>query len=507
MLDKRYIPSISDIMAIGLLFLTILLSYGLIHTRGLQCDDFCMGWLAYRSSLIDGVLFWTENYNGRAFLAVVQQLMYKLPMFNDPLNGKWFIYHGLIVLMHFFNTFLIYILLRRFALCIASVLLACLIFSIHPILMQSIMWLAAGYGYVLGTSLFLLGAYFFLSDIKQPALWKMVLSFIFFLFASLGIEQFVVVLMTLAFLNAFYLNRGSRFRHRYAPLIISCIIAMIMLSMHFTLTTGTVQRMHRAHSAGIEMKPVTETLRTFLWRLNPWPSHSPFGSRFAVGLEFLKANFVLTVGVLAAILLSVLTCLRKSTWMIDSSLSVSRRKLAIVGAMICGAALAPFVFTGRYGMHPRVLYIPLMGISVTGAVFLDKFFPERKWTSVFTKFVVTILCGLFIGLSIITNLGAQKFFADSWDMHKNVMTSLIRDKQLIKEKRYIEIEGIPPAPLDEIHHLDTSWGFPCMVRWLLNDQTVSGWTNQMPLEERRDGQPIRYIYADSELLRTNLPEH
>ena len=224
MLDKRYISSISDIMAIGLLFLTILLSYGLIHTRGLQCDDFCMGWLAYRSSLIDGVSFWLENYNGRAFLAVIQQLMYKLPMFNDPLNGKWYIYHGLIVLMHFFNTFLLYILLRRFALCIASVLLACLIFSIHPILMQSIMWLAAGYGYVLGTSLFLLGVYFFLSDNKKPALWKMGLATIFFLLASLGIEQFVVVLMTLAFLNAFYLNRGSRFRHRYAPLIISCII-------------------------------------------------------------------------------------------------------------------------------------------------------------------------------------------------------------------------------------------------------------------------------------------
>jgi len=500
MLEKRYISSISDIMAIGLLFLTILLSYGLIHTRGLQGDDFCMGWLAYRSSLIDGVLFWLENYNGRAFLAIIQQLMYKPSLFNDPLNGKWCIYHGLIVLMHFFNTFLLYFLLRRFALRIASVLLPCLLFSIHPILMQTIMYLAVGYGYVLGTSLFLLGVYFFLSDNKKPALWKMGLSTIFFLLASLGMEQFVSLLMTLAFLNAFYLNRGSRFRHRYAPLVISCIIAMIMLSTHFILTTGTVQRMHRAHMAGIEMKPVTETLRTFLWQLNPWPSHSPFGSRFAAGLEFLRANFALTVGVLAAILLSVLTCLRKSTWTIDSSLSVSRRKLAIVGVMICGAAIAPFALTGRYGMHPRAFYFPLMGISVTGAVFLDKFFPQKKWTSVF-KAVATSLCGLFIGLSIISNVGAQKFFADSWDMHKTVMASLIRDKPLIKEKRYIEIEGIPPAPIDEIRHFDTSWGFPCMAQWLLRDENVTGWTNQMSSEERRDGQPIRYIYDSVDLLR------
>lgn len=496
---KRYISSISDIMAISLLFLTILLSYGLIHTRGLQGDDFCMGWLAYRYSLIDGVLFWLENLNGRAFLAVIQQLMYKLPMFNDPLNGKWYIYHGLIVLMHFFNTFLLYILLRRFALCIASVLLACLIFSIHPILTQAIMVLAVGYGYVLETSLFLLGVYFFLSDIKQPALWKMALPTIFFLLTSLGIEQFVSLLMTLAFLNAFYLNRGSRFRHRYTPLIISCIIAMVMLSTHFILTTGTVERMHRA---GIEMQPLTETLRTFLWRLNPWPSHSPFGSRFAAGLEFLKANFTFTACVLTAALLSILTFLRKPTWTIDSSLSTARRKLAIVGVMICAGSIAPFALTGRYGMPPSALYLPLIGISIIGAVFLDKFFLKMRWLAGL-KLVATGLCVLFVCLSIISNLGAQKFFADSWDMHKTVMASLIRDKPLIKEKRYIEIEGIPPAPIHEIRNFDTSWGFPCMAHWLLNDHSVSGWTNQMPSEERRDGQPIRYIYADSKLLLTD----
>lgn len=505
MLDKRYISSISDIMAISLLFLTILLSYGLIHTRGLQSDDFCMGWLAYRSSLIDGVLFWLENFNGRAFLAIIQQLMYKPSLFNDPLNGKWYIYHGLIVLVHFFNTFLLYCLLRRFALSIASVLFACLLFSIHPILMQAIMCLAVGYGYVLGTFLFLLGIYFFLSDNRQPALWKMGLLTIFFLLASLGIEQFVSLLMTLAFLNAFYLNRGSRFRHRYAPLIISCIIAMIMLSTHFILTTGTAQRMHRAHRAAIEMKPVTETLRTFLWRLNPWPSHSPFGSRFAAGLEFLKANFALTVGVLSAVLIAVLIFLRKSTWAINSSLSTARRKLAIVGVMICAGSIAPFALTGRYGMHPRALYLPLIGISIIGAVFLDKFFLKMKWLAGL-KVVATGLCVLFVCLSIISNLGAQKFFADSWDMHKTVMASLIRDKPLIKEKRYIEIEGIPPAPIDEIRHFDTSWGFPCMAHWLLNDHLVSGWTNQMPSEERRDGQPIRYIYADSQLLLTDFHE-
>lgn len=499
---KHYISSISDIMAITLLFLTILLSYGLIHTRGLQGDDFCMGWLAYRSSLIDGVLFWLENFNGRAFLALIQQLMYKPSLFNDPLNGKWYIYHGLIVLMHFFNTFLLYTLLRKFKLCTASALLACLVFCIHPIHMLAIMLLAAGYGYVLGASLFLLGVYFFLSDNKKPALWKMALSTIFFLLASLGIEQFVSLLMTLAFLNAFYLNRGSRFRHRYTPLIISCIIAMVMLSTHFILTTGTVERMHRA---GIEMQSLTETLRTFLWRLNPWPSHSPFGSRFAAGLEFLKANFALTAGVLSAVLIAVLIFLRKSTWAINSSLSTARSKLAIVGVMICAGSIAPFALTGRYGMPPRALYLPLIGISIIGAVFLDKFFLKMKWLAGL-KVVATGLCVLFVCLSIISNLGAQKFFADSWNMHKTVMASLTRDKPLIKEKRYIEIEGIPPAPIDEIRHFDTSWGFPCMAHWLLNDHSVSGWTNQMPSEQRRDGQPIHYIYANSQLFLTDLQE-
>lgn len=406
--------------------------------------------------------------------------------------------------MHFFNTFLLYILLRRFALCIASVLLACLIFSIHPILMQSIMWLAAGYGYVLGTSLFLLGVYFFLSDIKQPALWKMALSSIFFLLASLGIEQFVVVLMTLAFLNAFYLNRGSRFRHRYTPLVISCIIAMIMLSTHFTLTTGTVQKMHRAHRAAIEMKSVTETLRTFLWRLNPWPSHSPFGVRFGAGLEFIKTYFTLAAGVLTAVLLSVLTLLRKSTWTVGSYLSGVRCRLAITGTMVCIGSFAPFALTG-HGIPLRAFYVPLVGMSIAGAAFLDKVVFMGMW-SLCLRVMSIGTCVLFICLSIISNLGTQKFFADSWNMHKTVMASLIRDKPLIKEKRYIEIEGIPPAPIDEVHHFDTDWGFPCMVKWLLCDAAITGWTNQMSAEEREDSRPVLYRYTDSKLLPSAFPD-
>jgi hypothetical protein len=468
MSDKK-----TDIVTIFLLLLCVFLSFGLIHTRGLQEDDFCMGRLANSTNLIQGMKYWLHIWNGRLTLSFFQLLMYKIPLFQDPLHGKWIVYHALALLGHMLVTTFIYSVLRRFDFSNLASLCAAALFGIHPIVMQPVMWLSVGFGYVLGTCFFLLGIFLLLLERENPN-WRYILGAgIFLSLACLTIEQFIVVLAALSLANLTFVKRRYIFRQGLLPLLLCGFIGTLTLVVHFLLTTGTIERISK-HAGK------AQTLKEFLWflawRLNPLPEHSPFGELFYPGLRSVINTRFILFGI--AVAFGTLYIILRKAAISSAHEGLSRRCIisGVIGASVFISSTGIFVLSGSYGMPARALYLPLIGLSLLVAAFAE---------GILTKIRLgkqIVICALlpFMFFSIVTNWGGQIFYAKSWELHKDVMKALQDKSDPILRAGCVEVNGLPKPPMGgEISHLGSSFAFPCMIEWLYKKEGIKGCTNLM----------------------------
>ena len=262
------------------ILLAVFVAYGAVWTRGIQGDDLCMCELAATSSYWDAVRQWLDNWNGRLFMALTQIGTYHLPWFHDPLRAPWYLIHGMAVLGHFSVCGLLFRLLVRAGIAPGASLAATLVFAVHPITFEPVLWLAESYGYVFGNLLTLLAAWAYLEYERQSNIGWLALAFLLALFAALEIEQYLFVLGALAVV---YLVRSRWHRPAHPPwlplLIVACC-ALVFLTVHFALFSGTSERLaratneaHHVSGAGIAWK-LAWWLSIFsgrftLWRLSP----------------------------------------------------------------------------------------------------------------------------------------------------------------------------------------------------------------------------------------------
>lgn len=492
------------------LALAMLLSYGAVWTRALQGDDFCMGYEANAYGFWGSVYNWLNHHNGRLFLALLQTGMYSLDGFSNPAHAPWYLYQGTILLAYLATAWLLMKILLDAKLPLGAAFVGVLPFAIHPVLSQVPMWLAAGYGYITGALFLFIAVLSYLRyERGGHPVWSAVAT-ITAVAATASIEQFLPVLAGLVLLQTIHAKSTGGARRPWLPWMILGLCLVEFIGFHFILFPGTMHKL--AHVAG-EGGSAIQVVRQLAWWLNPLPFSSPYVSRFDLGLELLRSSWILAAGCVVAMLGAAWVTGRRGSWHETDGIRIGSRIpwLSILGTILILAPLVPFFFTGHNGMRPRNLYVSLMGVAVLGAVGLSKLVLWASVNSALQRLLRWILAGCvatFVGLGIVTNLGAQRYFARSWALHTGVMASIERGRAEIQQVGALVVEGIPPPPYDEIAHMDTGWDFTCLVRWMLNDDQIQGWTNLTPTVAvpAFEGTPYRIFWpddADSE--RSVLP--
>ncbi len=259
----------------AVLVLAVAVAYGAVWTRGVQGDDLCMCELANARGYWEAVLFWLEKWNSRLFLALTQLGSYRLPWFSSPLQAPWFVLHAAVVLAHMAVCCLLFAWLSRAGITPAIALGASLVMAVHPVTFESVVWLASAYGYVFGTLLAMLAVQAYLAFERTGRGAWLGLAVLLALAASAGIEQYVVVLSTLAVVHLVRsLTQQSR-GLAWVPLVAMLGCVAVFVALHFGLFGGTGGRLARVATTAPADGP--GSLWTLAWFLSPLPNASPYG--------------------------------------------------------------------------------------------------------------------------------------------------------------------------------------------------------------------------------------
>ena len=152
-------------------------------------------------------------------------------------------------------------------------------------------------------------------------------------------------------------------------------------------------------------------------------------------------------------------------------------------------SLLPFLFTGRYGIASRNIYIALPGLLMVGAVALNTL-ANRPAFKKRGPIALAPIVGGFVALSLTADTGMQALYAQSWTLHRNIIEVVKANAELIRASKRVEVTGIPVVPYRAISMLDYDWAFPCLVRWVTGSEEVRAWNNLMSIDKRPLGSEV-----------------
>jgi hypothetical protein len=480
------------------LVLAVAVAYGAVWTRGVQGDDLCMCELANARGYWEAVLFWLEKWNSRLFLALTQLGSYRLPWFASPLQAPWFVLHAGVVLAHMAVSCLVFAWLTRADIKPSIALAASLVMAVHPVTFESVVWLAAAYGYVLGTLLAMLAVQAYLAfERTRRGAWlglAVVLAFA----ASVGIEQYVVILAALAVVHLVRSRTQQPHALAWVPLAVVLGCAAVFVALHFGLFGGTGGRLAKVATTTPADGP--GSLWKLAWFLSPLPAASPYGGVFQVGLGTLQRHVELSVLVALVLVVVGWRVAAAKAWNPAVTPSWRREHLWLVAAGLAAfaAALLPFAFTGAYGFSRRNLYPALPGVLVAGAVALDGIARSNIARRIL-RFLLPPLVTAGVAVSVVMDIGSQTIMASSWSFHRQLIERIESDADAVRSAGALVVTDIPANPYRAIAMIDNSWAFPCLVRWIVDDEQVRAWNNLMGAQHRPSFSAAPHVISWREL--------
>lgn len=255
------------------------------------------------------------------------------------------------------------------------------------------------------------------------------------------------------------------------------LLGVLFLAVHFLAFPGSAGKLASVPQEALALHHILWLLG---WWLNPLPVHSPYELRFDVGLELLSTEPILWLSLSACLACVIILVARASAWQNARPRKQTRLNWAVllVGLTVFVASLLPFLITGGHHFRPRVMYLPLLGLAVAGAAAIQMAAGKLQWEG-FLRWPIAVVTACFLSLSVVIDLGAQRLFAESWVLHRQVIEALVAEEKQILESGSVFVDGLYPCAYDEIAQLDTDWGFPCLVAWIFGDQRLRGQTNLM----------------------------
>jgi protein O-mannosyl-transferase len=428
----------------------------------------------------DDQLYVTHNFKtqtgmtwesiSRAFTDVHTTNWHPLTMLSHMLDWELFGemaggHHWTSVIIHIFNTVLLFLLLNQLTGTIWRSAFVAALFAVHPMNVQSVAWIAERKN-VLSTFFWILTVLFYVRYVKQPG-WKRYLP-VFFCFA-LGLmskPMLVTLPFVLLLLDYWPLNRTaintqnvdtteigapqkigkvklSLLIWEKTPLFILAAIS-IGLTVYAAKNTGTIVRfnlvplLQRIYNA-------TLSYVLYLKKLF-WPTE------LAVFYPFQEISIQQVLP--AAVLLIVITVICCKYY--------KKYPYLIVGWFCYLGTLVPvigIVQVGAQSMADRYAYIPFMGIFIALSWMITDIVRNRLLQKITSISAVMLL----IGLSVATHKQAA-YWKDSYTLFEralnvtkdNFVAHVIVGNELIKQNKIDEaishfqkaISGIPKNPAD-----------------------------------------------------------
>jgi hypothetical protein len=467
---------------------TVLLAYGAVWTRGVAGDDLCMCELATSTGYWDAVQVWLQKWNSRLFLALTQIGTYRLPWFARPLDAPWFLLHASVVLAHLAVCCLLLSLLSRAGLGMAPSLAAVLVLAIHPITSESVLWLAGGYGYVFGSLLTILAVWSYLEyDRSGRRIW-LVSASVLALLATLGIEQFLVVLAALSVIHLLRARWHGAGQPAWIPLGIVAGCTLVFVAVHFGLFPGTSNRLAWATT---KLDPVTRP--GILWMLAWWlslvPDASAWGDSMRFGLGVVKQSIWLAALIVIATLVAGWRIASLNSWRGSARREMASRYMWLIaaGIAIALAALLPFVFSGAVGFPMRSAYVVLPGLLIAGAAVLDWLASPAALRPYIRYGLAPLVC-LVVAASLVIGVGEQARRASSWRFHQEMIRIIEANASAIRASQGLEVTFASREP----HRLAIpihEWMLPCLVRWVVADGSVKASFSHTPAKDKHSIPP------------------
>lgn len=425
-------------LAMSIVVLLTIMSYGAFYDRGPCNDDFINANKVAGHSFYDMTYNWSIKRDSRLTQVVTMPLMYHLFSADSFLNYHWDYFHLTGLLLHVGNIILIYLILSIFDLPLFMRTCVALLFAIHPIKNETILWPVDIMGYVVPFFIFLMCTYvYFLLAKKQyrrDGLYSLLIFVIWFIpvFAVEQILPIIPVVMAVRYLT-------FPFRKKHLLLQGICIVILTASFVLITFSGGTAEKVvSETGGKGLyfDLQNVYSSMSSLfdrIVRLHWYPPFSYDSTKLIKSIFSCSTTPLLFgVAVLAAILCVVL--LNKNRPPESGSANNIKKCFGVLlsGVLITILPLTPLLLV-RFGIPGRTTYIPLIGISLIIAALLScsgellhSLFDKKKYKALRTPLFLVGVC-LFIlfvvGCSLI-NFTQQNAHSKSWEIKKHVLSTV-----------------------------------------------------------------------------------
>lgn len=446
----------SENYGLALIFSLLILNYGLIWTRGGYADDFAF--LAYteEKDLFSAISQWP--FNSRLSQAILIPTLIKTLSGTLPGTFYWWVIHGISLCCLLLCVFLLNGILKKLDAPWIIRFSACLFFAIYPIKNTTVMWPATIIGYVIALTLFLLAVYIYFSRAKSndETFVSLVSVWTLFLFSIFCIEQLLPLVALVIPLRLFLWRvKTSRAISHFSGGL-SLLIAFAIFSF-FGRTAGRILD-HSLQDKSIFANALEVSIQSFVVFIE-YPLRPLLDPYYRNGIFDAFGHKTFFISVLLLVVLSRLFVKLDRKDVIPSNKAI----LFLTGGLIIWfSALSPLMVI-YYGVPDRVLFIPLIGISISvGAVtyLIDRYVNYFRY--IVACFI--IICGTAFSL---VNIYSQNDFAKKWGNEQTLINSLKTLDNGFVESKTIDLFNFPsdygPSPnLDDYFTLDgiVNWLYP-----------------------------------------------
>ena len=285
-LSNRFIRW-QTILALGALFVVVLVAYANALKLGFYGDDWIFYELAVRLSWTDYLVKYFDPRVQTAWFRPLHGILYKLN--NDLFGTNAQNYHLANLVFHLVNCFLLYAILRRVTRNERLSFVAALVFAALPTAAQSIFWPGVIDSLVaLFCLLAIWGWYDYLAEHKLVSYWLAVLSF---LHALMTKEIGVALPILLFLLDWFVISKRvslAQLVRRYVPFV---LVWLVYLPIEFYIVTNrSVFISREGYSAGARLfTNLIDYLATLAF---PWVFAPPFSYVWLALVAIVLAFFI-----------------------------------------------------------------------------------------------------------------------------------------------------------------------------------------------------------------------
>ena len=454
----------------SILVLVTILNYGAFYDRGPSADDFCHAKKCFTYSYYDEVADTIQEAPGsRLTISFLYPALFRLFSADSLLNFHWEYFHLIGLLFHIGNVVLIYVILGLFDLPAFMRLLVPLLFSIHPIKSEILLW-CTPIGYAISFFIFLLCTYSYLLLAKKNHKDNTIFSlsiFTVWLIPVFSIEQILPLIPIIMILK--YLVFRPKKRTAIIESLYFIVLTVFYIFVTFIAFSGStankVHSMGRDQLLSLDLSHALSSIVMLLYRTLIPPFAYPYNEY--VWNQLLSGTFLNGINLLTIFVVMLFVSLLLYFARINRNMAKDLAtlgtdhyiQLIAIGLLVTLATLSPLLVTG-YSFESRTLYIPMLGISLLLVGFacwamrlinqvLDKSSFKGDATLLAIMFNVIII--LFVSFSSLTNLTFQGAYAQAWDIKKRFLLTLEENFPSVPSGSEAYIFGLPkkigPAPV------------------------------------------------------------